>query len=55
MARLERVVVPGIPYHITHRGNLRSDVLFCDAGRQAYLNLLKQCSERLAWRSGRIA
>jgi Transposase IS200 like len=46
MAGFARVAVPGIPYHVTHRGNLRSDVFFCDAGRQAYLNLLRQCSER---------
>jgi putative transposase len=37
MARLARVVVPGVPYHITHRGNERRDVFFCDLDRQLYL------------------
>jgi hypothetical protein len=28
VARLARVVIPGIPYHVTHRGNRRQDIRF---------------------------
>jgi putative transposase len=28
MPRFARVVVPGIPHHITYRGNRRDDVFF---------------------------
>ena len=28
------MVVPGVPYHITQRGNRREDVFFCDGDRK---------------------
>lgn len=31
MARLARVVVPGLPHHVTQRGNGRAQVFFSDA------------------------
>lgn len=37
MARLARVVVPGLPYHVTHRGNGRARVFFEHEDRDAYL------------------
>jgi putative transposase len=37
MARLARVMIPGIPYHVTHRGNRRGDVFFEEADRNEYL------------------
>ncbi len=40
MARIARVAVPGVPYHITHRGNRRSAVFYGDADREIYLALL---------------
>ena len=40
MARLARVVVPGIPHHVTQRGNRRQAVFFRDADYQAYLDLI---------------
>ena len=40
MARIARVVIPDIPYHITQRGNRRQRVLFSDDDRIAYLELL---------------
>ena len=40
MARLARIVVPGIPHHVTQRGNRRQTVFFADADYRAYLNLL---------------
>ncbi len=37
MARLARVMVPGIPYHVTHRGNRRGDVFLEEADRREYV------------------
>ncbi|MGI8905551.1 MAG: transposase [Candidatus Sumerlaeaceae bacterium] len=42
MARLARVVVPQIPYHITHRGNRRGRVFLYDTDREAYLAFLER-------------
>ena len=42
MARIARVIAPGTPYHVTHRGNHRSDVFFDVADRERYLALLAQ-------------
>ena len=41
MARLARVVVVGVPHHITQRGNARQFILACDADRGVYLDLLR--------------
>lgn len=40
MPRSARVVVPGLPYHVTHRGNRRGPVFFSDDGRDEYLRRL---------------
>jgi len=40
MPRFARVVVPGCPHHITHRGNRRDDVFFSDEDREEYLAIL---------------
>ena len=40
MARLARVVVAGIPHHITQRGNRRQEVFFRDEDYQEYLDLM---------------
>ena len=42
MARLARVVVPGVPHHVTQRGHRRQDVFFCDADRRKFLSLLAE-------------
>ena len=42
MARIARVIVPGVPHHVTQRGNRRMDVFFTDEDRQAYLDLLRE-------------
>jgi putative transposase len=39
MARLARVVVPGIPHHVTQRGNRRQKTFFSDADYVAYLHI----------------
>jgi REP element-mobilizing transposase RayT len=43
---MPRVVVPGIPHHLTQRGNRREDVFFSDDDRQRYLQLLLEYSEK---------
>jgi len=40
MTRFARAVAVGFPYHVTHRGNRRGDIFFCDADREAYLRWL---------------
>ncbi len=46
MARLARVVVPGMPHHVTQRGNRRQATFFCDDDYQAYLDLMAEwCGE----------
>jgi len=42
MARLARIVAPGVPHHITQRGNNRQDVFFVEDDRYVYLALLKK-------------
>jgi putative transposase len=40
MARLARVVVPGVAHHVTQRGNRRQQTFFQEEDYQAYLALL---------------
>jgi len=42
MARMARVVIPGIPHHITQRGNRRQAVFFCEKDYRIYLQLVSQ-------------
>ena len=46
MPRTARVVVPGMSYHVTQRGNNRQDVFFVDDDRRVYLELLKEQSSK---------
>jgi len=46
MARLARVVVPGIPHHITQRGNRRLETFFNEADYHEYLHLMAQWCNR---------
>jgi len=41
MARLSRIVVPGLPHLVTQRGNRRETIFFNEDDYQAYLDLLK--------------
>lgn len=44
MARLARVVVPGLPHHVTQRGNRRQQTFFGEEDYQAYKDLVaKYC------------
>ena len=45
MARFARVIVPGYPYHITHRGNRREDVFFKAADRDVYRAWLRRYAD----------
>jgi len=42
MARLARVVIPGLPHHVTQRGNGRARTFFGDADYALYRDLLAQ-------------
>jgi putative transposase len=46
MARLPRVVIPGIPHHVTQRGNGRQPTFFEHADYALYLDLLAAAAER---------
>jgi len=46
MARLPRVVLPGIPHHVTQRGNGRQQTFFEDGDYALYLDLLAGAAER---------
>ena len=46
MARLARIVVPGVPHHIVQRGNRRQDVFFGDSDKDRYIELIaRSCRE----------
>ncbi len=45
MARLPRLVIPGIPYHVTQRGNRRQQTFFEDEDYALYRDLLGQSAK----------
>jgi putative transposase len=42
MARIARVVAPGLPHHVTQRGNRRQQTFFCDEDYESYIQLMAQ-------------
>ena len=46
MARLARVVAPGLPHHVTQRGNRRQKTFFCEKDYVAYIRLMKEWCTR---------
>jgi len=46
MARIARVAVPGIPHHITQRGNRRMQTFFCDDDYHEYIALMADSCRR---------
>lgn len=42
MARLSRIVVPGIPLHVTQRGNRWQDTIFYGDDYQLYRDLMAE-------------
>ena len=49
MAQIARVVAPGLPHHVTQRGNRRQQTFFCDDDYRAYLELMAQWCSGCAW------
>src|SRR5436190_14281974 len=46
MARLARVIVPGLPHHVTQRGNRREPIFFEDGDQEVYRDLLAEQTRR---------
>jgi putative transposase len=46
MARLARIVLPGVPYHVTQRGNRRQQTFFEDGDYALYRDLLAEAARR---------
>ena len=47
MARLSRLVIPGMPHHVTQRGNRRQQTFFNEGDYAAYLELMGEwCREK---------
>jgi len=46
MARLARIVAPGVAHHIMQRGNNRQDVFIADDDGRVYLALIKEQCEK---------
>ena len=46
MARIARLVVPGIPHHVTQRGNRRETTFFEDADYRLYRDLLGEAAAK---------
>ncbi|MGI1671624.1 MAG: transposase [Neptuniibacter sp.] len=49
MSRALRIEFPGAYYHITSRGNARSDIYLNEECRRYFLTLLQQVCERFRW------
>jgi putative transposase len=45
MSRLPRIVVPGVPHHVTQRGNRRERIFFRDEDYALYRDLLAEACE----------
>ena len=50
MPRISRVISPGLPHHVTQRGNGRQVVFASDEDRQLYLDLLRRHAKHYALR-----
>ena len=50
MLRIPRIVIRGLPHHVTRRGNKRQEVFFTGDYRQRYLELLKDETDRFGLR-----
>jgi putative transposase len=46
MARIARVVIPGVPHHVVQRGNRRQLTFFCDDDKKLYIVLLTRYAGR---------
>ena len=50
MPRIARAIVPGVPHHVTQRGNFQQDVFLTDEDREQYLAWLAQYAARFRTR-----
>ncbi|HKU92369.1 MAG TPA: transposase [Sphingomicrobium sp.] len=50
MARLARLVLPGVPYHVTQRGNRRQQTFFEEGDYALYRDLLSEAARRAGTR-----
>ena len=48
MARLARIVIPGLPHHVTARGNRREPIFFEDGDRDIYADILAEQMRKAA-------
>jgi len=46
VARLPRLVLPGLPYHVTQRGNRRAPTFFEEADYALYRDLIAEAARR---------
>ena len=46
MPRAARIVIPGVPHHITQRGNRRQTVFFSDDDKALCLRLLSKWTDK---------
>lgn len=46
MARLARIVIPGLPHHVTQRGNRRGQTFFEDSDYALYKDLLSEAAKK---------
>jgi putative transposase len=46
MARLARVIVPGLPHHVTQRGNRLQPIFFAGGDQAIYRDLLAEQTRR---------
>src|ERR1700709_274572 len=46
MTRLARMVFPGVPHHVTQRGNRREAIFFEDGDQEIYRDLLAEQSRK---------
>ena len=55
LPRIARIVAPGLPHHVTQRGNRRMQTFFRDEDYQEYLTLLPTGAGCTATASGPTA
>ncbi len=46
MARVSRMIIPGVPHHVTQRGNRREPIFFEPGDQTVYLDLMAAQLER---------
>jgi len=55
VTRLARIIAPGLPHHVTQRGNRREAIFFEDGDQELYRDLLAEQQRKARWRAGPIA